>query len=95
MNQYFPSKYSKGRCCERDYMWNIANTLHGITVKGLVEHALKQRFDVGSEKMKDETILMNDHWKEELKSLPIVGHVSIIITVITFCLEKRTDDIIA
>ena len=45
--------------------------------------------------MKDETILMNDHWKEELKSLPIVGHVSIIITVITFCLEKRTDDIIA
>ena len=41
MNQYFPSKYSKGRCCERDYMWNIANTLHGITVKGLVEHALK------------------------------------------------------
>ena len=25
---YFPDKYAKGRQCDREYMFNIANTLH-------------------------------------------------------------------
>ena len=28
MASYFPSKYPKGRCCDREYMFNVANTLY-------------------------------------------------------------------
>ena len=49
MSEYFPSHYPKGRRCDRDYMFNIANTLHGEKVKELVDHALKVRHDVKSE----------------------------------------------
>ena len=32
MPDYFPDKYPKGRCSEREYMFNIANTLHEAVV---------------------------------------------------------------
>ena len=38
---YVPSKYPKGRQCDREYMFNIANTLHEEVVKEVIEHALK------------------------------------------------------
>ena len=41
MKDYFPNKYPKGRTCERDYMFNVANTLHEEVVTELVDHALK------------------------------------------------------
>ena len=28
MKFYFPDKYPKGKCCDRDYMFNVANTLY-------------------------------------------------------------------
>ena len=40
MKLYFPDKYSKGRACDRDYMFNIANTLHPDVIKELIDHAL-------------------------------------------------------
>ena len=39
MKPYFPDKYNKGRQCERDYMFNIANSLHPTIIKEVVEHA--------------------------------------------------------
>ena len=40
MAEYFPSKYPKGRICDREYMFNVANTLHQDVLKELIEHAL-------------------------------------------------------
>lgn len=76
MNQYFPSKYPKGRGCDRDYMFCVANTLYEETVFELIKHALEQRYAVDGIKMKDESVLINDHWADELKSLPLVCNVS-------------------
>ena len=45
MRMYFPDTYPKGRQCDRDYMFNVANTLHPGIVQELIEHALKQRHD--------------------------------------------------
>ena len=28
MEHYFPTAYPKGRQCDRDYLFNVANTLH-------------------------------------------------------------------
>lgn len=77
MSQYFPNKYPKGRQCDRDYMFNIANTLHEAVIKEIVEHALQQRHAVDGIKMQNEAVLINDHWAQEIQSLPIICHVSI------------------
>ena len=39
MSTYFPSSYPKGRQCDRDYMFNVANTLHGDIVSEIIQHA--------------------------------------------------------
>jgi hypothetical protein len=36
MRMYFPDKYSKGRQCDRAYLFNIANTLHPEVMKEVV-----------------------------------------------------------
>ena len=41
MDKYFPDTYAKGRVCDREYMFNVANTLHGGVVQELISHALK------------------------------------------------------
>ena len=46
---FFPSKYPKGRVCDRDYMFNVTNSLHPDVVKEIVEYANAQRNDVKSE----------------------------------------------
>ena len=40
VGQYFPTEYPKGRVCDRDYMFNIAYTVHPKTVKEIIDHAL-------------------------------------------------------
>ena len=49
MKKYFPDRYSKGRQCDREYMFNIANTLHPQIIGEIIEHALKQRYNVKEE----------------------------------------------
>ena len=39
MKAYFPSTYPKGRVCDRDYMFCVANTLHEPIVQEIIEHA--------------------------------------------------------
>ena len=46
MSLYFPTKYPKGRQCCRDYMFNIANTLHEKVVTEIIKHAHVQRYGV-------------------------------------------------
>ena len=75
MEKYFPSEYPKGRGCDRDYMFNVANTLHQGVVQDLINHALKQRHDPKMEQNKSESIMISEKWMEELKSLPLVKKV--------------------
>ena len=78
MSQHFPTKYAKGRQCDRDYMFNIANTLHPNVVSELISTAHKHRFDISGEKMKQEQIVLSSEWADELKSLPYFSKVSYI-----------------
>ena len=81
MVNYFPAKYPKGRQCDRDYMFNVANTLHEEVITQLIQHALKQRHSVESMTLQNESVMINDHWAQELKSLPLVSRVSFRETV--------------
>ena len=47
---YFPDTYPKGRQADREYTFNIVNTLHPEILKELIEYALNQRYSVTEEK---------------------------------------------
>lgn len=66
-HEYMPRKYAKGRQCDRDYMFNVANTLHQDVITELVNHALKVRHSVNADGMKMETIKITDHWMNEME----------------------------
>ena len=73
MSLFFPDRYPKGRQCERAYMFNIWNTKHPHQVAGVIQHANKQRYAIDSEKVKQDTIIMTEHWRNELESMPFVS----------------------
>ena len=79
MSFYFPDKYPEGRQCDREYMFNVANTLYEQITTELIHHALLQRNHVELDKKKQESVLLSDHWKNELKTLPMSASVSISI----------------
>ena len=92
MKFYFPDKYPKGRQCDREYMFNVANTLYEEVTTELIHHAHLQRNHVESDKKKQESVLISDHWKNELKTLPMSASVSYYINIDHWfsILEKRT-----
>ena len=49
MAKYFPDKYAKGRQCDREYMFNVANSLHPQVVKEVLDYTLSQRLDIKEE----------------------------------------------
>ena len=57
-------------------MFNIVNTLHPAVVKEIVDHAITQRYDVKVDEKNEQAIMMSEHWKSELKSLPMHATVS-------------------
>ena len=64
MEKYFPDTYSKGRSCYREYMFNVANTLHPGVVQELISHALKQRYDPKLGQNQLESIMVSEKWNE-------------------------------
>ena len=61
--QYFPTTYPKGRVCDREYLFNIVNTLHEDVVTELLEYALEQRYKLNEDFQKKESVMISDHWK--------------------------------
>ena len=77
MADYFPDTYAKGRQCDREYMFNVANTLHYNVVQEIIQRANEQRYNINMPNQREEAILMSEHWKQELKSLPMRSTVSV------------------
>ena len=61
MSLFFPDKYPKGRVCDREYLFNIANTLHPAVMKELTEYAHSQRHNVSGPQMEQEAVLATEH----------------------------------
>ena len=76
MEAFFPDKYPKGRLCDREYLFNIANTLHPAVMKELIEYALAQRHNVQGQDMEKEAVIATEHWASELRSMPFFAKVS-------------------
>ena len=90
VKHYFPDTYPKGRVCDREYMFNIVNTLHENVVSEILKHALEQRHSLNVDFKEKESIMITDHWKNELKDLPMRNTVSESITN-TIALFRKKD----
>ena len=44
MSELFPDSYPKGRQCDRQYMYNVWNTVYPEAVKKVIEHANSLRY---------------------------------------------------
>jgi len=51
-------------------MFNVVNTLHPKVVKEVIDYALSQRYTVKEDQQQQESIVINDKWIDELKSMP-------------------------
>lgn len=90
MAQHFPDKYGKGRQCDRDFLFNIANTLHPEVMAELLEYAHAHRHDISGEKQAQETILATEEWAAELKAMPYFSKVSVhVLTKFLFSVRER------
>jgi hypothetical protein len=76
MAQYFPASYCKGRQCDRDYLFNITQSIHPDVMKELLDYAHKHRHDIAGEKQAQEAVLATPEWLQELKSMPYFSKVS-------------------
>jgi hypothetical protein len=90
MAEHFPSKYGKGRQCDREFLFNIANTLHPGVMAELLAYAHEHRHGVSSEKQSQEAILATEAWAAELKAMPYFSKVSVhILTKFLFSVRER------
>ena len=71
--KYFPQKLPKGRVPDREYFFNILNTLYPGYVQEIIRHANDQRNSVANDAQARETIEVSDKWWEALNAVPFIS----------------------
>ena len=70
---YLPPKINKGRQLDKEYFWNIVNTLYEEVVEAVVQNAHKLRKAVDSEDMEQEAITMSHEMADLMSKNPWVS----------------------
>ena len=71
--QYMPDVTTEGRMPEREYFWNVLNTLQTVYVQRLIEHANSQRMTVQEDADGADAIEISEEWWRKLNALPFVS----------------------
>ena len=71
--QYFPAHFPKGRVPDREYFWNIMNTLMPEYTASLIKHANEQRYTVENDKVAENSIHMSEEWANQIEELPFIS----------------------
>ena len=71
--KYFPSQLAKGRVPDREYFFNLLNTLQPAYIQALVKHANDQRNSAAADARAIETIEISDDWWEQLNAVPFIS----------------------
>ena len=71
--QYMPDPTADGRLPEREYFWNVLNTLQTAYVQQLIGHANAQRNTVQEDGDGADAIEISEEWWEKLTALPFVS----------------------
>jgi len=70
---YMPDPMPDGRLPEREYFWNVLNTLQTAYVQRLIEHANAQRMTLQEDADGGDAIEISDEWWRKLNALPFVS----------------------
>ena len=73
MKDYFPDELPKGCQCDREYFYNVWNTLHPETVKEVITYANNQRYAITNKDVQENAIMITEDWQKEIESLPFVS----------------------
>ena len=73
MMKFFPNKLPKGRLPDREYFWNIVNTLNEPYVTQLLKHANELRNDAKKTGEADRVIEVTDEWWDKLNAVPFMS----------------------
>ena len=71
--QYMPNATAEGRLPEREYFWNVLNTLQTAYVQQLIEHANAQRMTVQEDGEGADAIEISEEWWRKLNALPFIS----------------------
>ena len=59
---YFPTKFPKGRVPDREYFWNIMNTLMPEYTASLIKHANEERNAANVRGVAPDVIAVSEEW---------------------------------
>ena len=68
--QYFPDKLAKNRLPEREYFFNVMNTLMEEYTQAIMQHANTQRTTGEAQAKADATIEISEEWWDKLQAVP-------------------------
>lgn len=70
---YFPDRYPKGREPDREYTFNILNTLRPDFVRDMITHAHTVRNAAVNEENQGEYIEITPAWQAQLDAVPFLS----------------------
>ena len=70
---YFPSKMAKGRVPDREYFFNILNTIQPAYLQSFIKHSNEQRNSVMNNAIAKEAIEVSDDWWNALNMVPFIS----------------------
>ena len=71
--KYFPDKLPKGRLPDREYFWNVFNTLNEDYVSELVRKANEQRNMAVRQQEEERVMQVSEDWWVKLNAIPFVS----------------------
>mgnify|MGYP003315214058 CR=1 FL=1 len=73
VKKYFPDIVPKSRTIDKQYFYNVFNTLYPDDVAALIKHANDQRYTVENDKIAENSIVMTEDWANQIEELPFVS----------------------
>ena len=90
---YFPDEFFAKKTPEREFFFNVINTVYEDFLPPLINHASQLRVEGEVKEREDQVILATDEWVNELQAVPFFSKVSQIQNIIKFLIiEKWKND---
>ncbi len=86
--KFFPEQKTAADLPDREYFFNILNTVEPTYLQKLIQHAQQQRFSKLIPNENPNLIEINDFWKKELQSSSYFSRKFIAFSIIKVHLER-------
>ena len=73
MMRFFPDKLPKGRLPDREYFWNVVNTVNEPYVTQLTKHANELRNAASKQQEAEKVVEVTEEWWDKLNAVPFMS----------------------